>query len=151
MDTKQSKTNFAFLCNPPSLRTSLFPFFAGEAGGGWGRGVYFTFRFYVLMKRIRNLNFQVGRLYFLWNLPVIYLCTVWVSSMCVSDGLIASIIKMVKRGWGKERSRWMLATLTWAPCCHSHNSIGHFRNQRENWALNFAKISGTVTRDKDKD
>lgn len=37
MDTKQSKTNFPFLCNPPSL----FPFSRGSLGGGggaWGMG-----------------------------------------------------------------------------------------------------------------
>ena len=50
-------------------------------------GVYFALRFFVLMKRIRNLSFQLSRLYFLWNLQVIYLCTVWLSSMRVSDGL----------------------------------------------------------------
>ena len=50
--------------------------------------VYLTLRFYVLMKRIRNLSFQVSRLYFLWNLLVVYLFTVWVSSMGVSNGLI---------------------------------------------------------------
>ena len=32
MDTKQSKRNFPFLCNPPSL----FPFSRGRGGGGDG-------------------------------------------------------------------------------------------------------------------
>lgn len=34
MDTKQSKINFPFLCNPPSL----FPFSRGSGGGGGGMG-----------------------------------------------------------------------------------------------------------------
>ena len=37
------------------------------------------------MERIKNPSFQVSRLYFLWNLLVIYFFTVCVSSMGVSD------------------------------------------------------------------
>ena len=50
-------------------------------------GVYLTLRFFVLMERIKNLSVQVSRLY-LWDLLVIYLFTVWVSSTGVSDWLI---------------------------------------------------------------
>lgn len=44
MDTKQSKTNFPFLCNPPSL----FPFSRGSLGGGGGDGARASISHFVL-------------------------------------------------------------------------------------------------------
>lgn len=63
MDTKQSKTNFPFLCNPPSL----FPFSRGSLGGGdgaWASILHFVLRILHYFERNNESEFSGRQIIF---------------------------------------------------------------------------------------
>ena len=64
MDTKQSKTNVPFLCNPPSL----FPFSGGSVGGGgngaWASFIHFVLRILHFFERNKESEFSGRQIIF---------------------------------------------------------------------------------------